>query len=86
LKIKLTSLLIDPGAKLAWAQKKLVVIFCSVLGGSGMRRVMQTWYNRQNPQDLWRSTRGQSHHKAVLRKLHYKPADPGKGKPNGLEK
>ena len=42
-----------------------------------MRRIMQTWYDRQNPQDLWRSTRGQSHHKAILRKLHYKPADPG---------
>ena len=51
--------------------------FSFALGGRGMRRIMQTWYNRQNPQDLWRSTRGQSHHKAILRKLHYKPADPG---------
>ena len=38
---------------------------------------MHHWYNHQNPVDLWKNTRGFGHHKSILMRLHYKPADPG---------
>ena len=48
-----------------------------IVGGGGIRRIMNHWYNHQSPVDLWRNTRGFGHHKSILMRLHYKPLDAG---------
>ena len=46
-------------------------------GGRGIRRIFETWLNRQSPFDLWRNNRGFGYFKSVIKRLHYKPADSG---------
>jgi hypothetical protein len=49
----------------------------NVLGGRGIRRIMETWLNRQSAFDLWRNNRGFGYYKSIIKRLHYKPADSG---------